>query len=103
LELADCHLAKLDLGARFDAMLVNWSSKEEEEVYKSLRHFEVSTAAGAGLYCDRRGGSDCQWEDDDRAKRCIRCVHDAFCIVAFLEKLLGVQLIFLCLSKWCSF
>jgi hypothetical protein len=26
-ELADCHLAKLDLGARFDAMLVNWSSQ----------------------------------------------------------------------------
>jgi hypothetical protein len=74
-ELADCHLAKLDLGARFDAMLVNWSSKEEEEeeVSKSLRHFEESTAAGAGLQCDRRGG--CRWEDDDRAKSCIRCVR----------------------------
>ncbi|WVZ50373.1 hypothetical protein U9M48_001631 [Paspalum notatum var. saurae] len=49
-ELADCHLAKLDLGARFDAMLVNWSSKEEEEeeVSKSLRHFEATVSAGAG-------------------------------------------------------
>ena len=48
-ELADCHLAKLDLGARFDAMLVNWSSKEEEEeeVSKSLRHFEATVGAGA--------------------------------------------------------
>ncbi|EAY81650.1 hypothetical protein OsI_36820 [Oryza sativa Indica Group] len=30
-DLADCHFAKLDLGAQFDAMLINWSSKEEEE------------------------------------------------------------------------
>lgn len=98
-ELADCHLAKLDLGARFDAMLVNWSSKEEEEeeVSKSLRHFEASTAgagAGAGLQCDRRGGGgDCRWEDDDRAKSCIRCVHNAFCIAfSLLEKGLFVKL-----------
>lgn len=77
-ELADCHLAKLDLGARFDAMLVNWSSKEEEEeVSKSLRHFEatVGTGAGGGPACDKRGGGDCRWDDDDRAKSCIRCVQ----------------------------
>jgi len=74
-ELADCHLAKLDLGARFDAMLVNWSSKEEEEeeVSKSLRHFEATVGAGGAPHCDKRGG-DCRWEDDDRAKSCIRCV-----------------------------
>ena len=78
-ELADCHLAKLDLGARFDAMLVNWSSKEEEEeeVSKSLRHFEATVGAGAagGPACDKRGGGDCRWDDDDRAKSCIRCVQ----------------------------
>jgi hypothetical protein len=81
-ELADCHLAKLDLGARFDAMLVNWSSKEEEEeeVSKSLRHFEATVRVGAGAGaggvapCDKRSGGDCRWEDDDRAKSCIRCV-----------------------------
>ena len=75
-ELADCHLAKLDLGARFDAMLVNWSSKEEEEeeVSKSLRHFEATVGAGGAPPCDERGGH-CRWEDDDRAKSCIRCVQ----------------------------
>jgi hypothetical protein len=91
-ELADCHLAKLDLGARFDAMLVNWSSKEEEEeeVSKSLRHFEASTAAGARLQCERRGGGgDCRWEDDDRAKSCIRCVRACtthFALMPFWRK-----------------
>lgn len=75
-ELADCHLAKLDLGARFDAMLVNWSSKEEEEeVSKSLRHFEATAGAGGVPTCDKRGGGDCRWEDDDRAKSCIRFVE----------------------------
>lgn len=74
-DLADCHFAKLDLGAQFDAMLINWSSKEEEEeeVSKSLRHFEASVAAVG----EKRGGAgDCRWEDDDRAKSCIRFAQE---------------------------
>ncbi|CAN6363458.1 unnamed protein product [Urochloa humidicola] len=87
-ELADCHLAKLDLGARFDAMLVNWSSKEEEEeeVSKSLRHFEATVGSGAGAAppCDKRGG-DCRWEDDDRAKSCIRYQREEAKIQAWVN------------------
>ncbi|TVU24196.1 hypothetical protein EJB05_26614 [Eragrostis curvula] len=89
-ELADCHLAKLDLGARFDAMLVNWSSKEEEEeeVSKSLRHFEATNAGaaggGAGMPCDKRGGH-CRWEDDDRAKSCIRYQREEAKIQAWIN------------------
>ncbi|KAJ1256853.1 hypothetical protein BS78_K287600 [Paspalum vaginatum] len=87
-ELADCHLAKLDLGARFDAMLVNWSSKEEEEeeVSKSLRHFEATVGAGAGggPPCEKRGG-DCRWEDDDRAKSCIRYQREEAKIQAWIN------------------
>ncbi|PAN43399.1 hypothetical protein PAHAL_8G233500 [Panicum hallii] len=86
-ELADCHLAKLDLGARFDAMLVNWSSKEEEEeeVSKSLRHFEATVGAGAGGVppCNKRG--DCRWEDDDRAKSCIRYQREEAKIQAWVN------------------
>ncbi|XP_066338442.1 uncharacterized protein [Miscanthus floridulus] len=89
LELADCHLAKLDLGARFDAMLVNWSSKEEEEeeVSKSLRHFEATVGAGAagGPACDKRGGGDCRWDDDDRAKSCIRYQREEAKIQAWIN------------------
>ncbi|KAL6654708.1 hypothetical protein ACP70R_008173 [Stipagrostis hirtigluma subsp. patula] len=89
-ELADCHLAKLDLGARFDAMLVNWSSKEEEEeeVSRSLRHFEATAgaAAGGGPPCDKRGGGgDCRWEDDDRAKSCIRYQREEAKIQAWVN------------------
>ncbi|XP_062182879.1 uncharacterized protein LOC133886982 [Phragmites australis] len=85
-ELADCHLAKLDLGARFDAMLVNWSSKEEEEeeVSKSLRHFEAT--AGGGPPSDKRaGGAECRWEDDDRAKSCIRYQREEAKIQAWIN------------------
>lgn len=87
-ELTDCHFAKLDLGAgaQFDddAMLVNWSSKEEEEeeVSKSLRHFEASTA------CDRRGAAmagECRWEDDERAKSCIRYQREEAKIQAWIN------------------
>ncbi|RCV39090.1 hypothetical protein SETIT_8G195600v2 [Setaria italica] len=85
-ELADCHLAKLDLGARFDAMLVNWSSKEEEEeVSKSLRHFEATAGAGGVPTCDKRGGGDCRWEDDDRAKSCIRYQREEAKIQAWVN------------------
>ncbi|XP_062197774.1 uncharacterized protein LOC133900598 [Phragmites australis] len=87
-ELADCHLAKLDLGARFDAMLVNWSSKEEEEeeVSKSLRHFEATAGAGGGPSCDKRaGGAECRWEDDDRAKSCIRYQREEAKIQAWIN------------------
>ncbi|CAO2144789.1 unnamed protein product [Urochloa humidicola] len=84
-ELAECHLAKLDLGARFDAMLVNWSSKEEEEeVSKSLRHFEATIGAGGAPPCNKRGG-DCRWEDDDRAKSCIRYQREEAKIQAWVN------------------
>ncbi|KAL5204101.1 hypothetical protein ABZP36_008972 [Zizania latifolia] len=85
-ELTDCHFAKLELGAQFDAMLINWSSKEEEEeeVSKSLRHFEASVAVGGGP-CDKRGGAECRWEDDDRARSCIRYQREEAKIQAWIN------------------
>ncbi|KAL5204840.1 hypothetical protein ABZP36_009711 [Zizania latifolia] len=85
-ELTDCHFAKLELGAQFDAMLINWSSKEEEEeeVSKSLRHFEASVAVGGGP-CDKRGGAECRWEDDDRTKSCIRYQREEAKIQAWIN------------------
>ncbi|KAL5666956.1 hypothetical protein ACJX0J_019177, partial [Zea mays] len=86
-ELAGFRLAKLDLGARFGAhaTLVGWSSKEEEEddedVSKSLRHFEATVG---GIACDRRGG-DCRWDDDDRAKSCIRYQREEAKIQAWVN------------------
>lgn len=78
-ELAGFRLAKLDLGARFGghATLVGWCSKEEEEdedVSKSLRHFEATVGAG-----------DCRWDDDDRAKSCIRYQREEAKIQAWVN------------------
>lgn len=58
-ELKDCHLAKLD------SLVSNWNSREEEEeeVSKSLRHLEISGGKKAS-----------SWEDEERAKSCIRFV-----------------------------
>uniref|UniRef100_A0A453C9K1 Remorin C-terminal domain-containing protein n=1 Tax=Aegilops tauschii subsp. strangulata TaxID=200361 RepID=A0A453C9K1_AEGTS len=87
-ELTDCHFAKLDLGAQFDSMLVNWSSKEEEEeeVSKSLRHFEASAGDG-GRACDKRVAAvtECRWEDDERAKSCIRYQREEAKIQAWIN------------------
>lgn len=57
-ELKDCHLAKLD------SLVSNWSSREEEEeeLSKSLRHLEISGGKKATT----------SWEDEERAKICIR-------------------------------
>uniref|UniRef100_A0ACD5WZ92 Uncharacterized protein n=1 Tax=Avena sativa TaxID=4498 RepID=A0ACD5WZ92_AVESA len=84
-ELTDCHFAKLDLGAQFDAMLINWNSKEEEEeeVSKSLRHFEAS--AGGGGTCDKRVAADCRWDDDERTKSCIRYQREEAKIQAWIN------------------
>ncbi|KAK0597231.1 hypothetical protein LWI29_023212 [Acer saccharum] len=47
-QLQECHLAKLQLGTQYDSVTNNWSSREEEEeeISKSLRHFET-----AGRHC----------------------------------------------------
>ncbi|KAM3359533.1 hypothetical protein P3S68_019244 [Capsicum galapagoense] len=44
MQFQECHLAKLQVGAQFDSVTTNWSSREEEEedISKSLRHFEIN-------------------------------------------------------------
>lgn len=69
-QLQECHLAKLQLGSQYDSITSNWSSREEEEeeVSKSLRHFET------GSVC-RKSVSDSRtptWEEEERTKCCLR-------------------------------
>lgn len=69
-QLQECHLAKLQLGTQYDSITSNWSSREEEEeeVSKSLRHFETGSACRKSV-SDSRAAA---WEEEERTKCCLR-------------------------------
>ncbi|XP_058108697.1 uncharacterized protein LOC131251773 [Magnolia sinica] len=80
-ELQDCHFAKLQLGSQFDSVVSNWSSREEEEedISKSLRHFEMSC---------RKGGAESRasvWEDEEKTKSCVRYQREEAKIQAWVN------------------
>ncbi|KAK8950930.1 hypothetical protein KSP39_PZI003222 [Platanthera zijinensis] len=82
-ELEDCHFAKLELSAQYDNLVSYWSSREEEEeeVSKSLRHAEENDAR-------KKNTAECRaslWEDDDRAKSCIRYKREEAKIQAWVN------------------
>lgn len=69
-QLQECHLAKLQLGTQYDSVTSNWSSREEEEeeVSKSLRHFDTENGC-------RKSASDSRaaaWEQEEKTKFCLR-------------------------------
>lgn len=68
-ELQNCHLAKLQLGTQFDSVASNWSSREEEdeEISKSLRHFEMGPSRKS--LAESRASA---WEDEEKTKCCLR-------------------------------
>ncbi|XP_015583163.1 uncharacterized protein LOC8276555 isoform X2 [Ricinus communis] len=82
-QLQECHLAKLQLGSQYDSVTSNWSSREEEEedISKSLRHFET------GIIC-RRSVSDSRaaaWEEEEKTKCCLRYQREEAKIQAWLN------------------
>ncbi|CAI0419310.1 unnamed protein product [Linum tenue] len=68
-ELQDCHLAKL----QFDPVGSIWSTREEEEeeVSKSLRHFETGRSSSVS---DGRAAAAAAlaWEEEEKNKWCLR-------------------------------
>ncbi|XP_039009239.1 uncharacterized protein LOC120137592 [Hibiscus syriacus] len=68
--LQECHLAKLQLGSQYDSIASNWSSREEEEeeVSKSLRHFETGNACLKSVSDSRTP----TWEEEERTKCCLK-------------------------------
>ncbi|KAG9459774.1 hypothetical protein H6P81_004282 [Aristolochia fimbriata] len=81
-ELHGCHFAKLELGSQFDSVVSNWSSREEEEeeVSKSLRHFEMDGG--------RKSVTECRaslWEEEERSKSCIRYQREEAKIQAWVN------------------
>ncbi|KAF8027473.1 hypothetical protein BT93_E0394 [Corymbia citriodora subsp. variegata] len=87
-QLKECHLAKLQLGTQYDSIASNWSSREEEEedISKSLRHFETNNANGFqkfGVSESRTGAAS--WEDEEKMKCCLRYQREEAKIQAWLN------------------
>lgn len=69
-QLQECHLAKLQLGTHYDSVTSNWSSREEEEeeISKSLRHFETDNVSHKNTPDSRAAA----WEEEEKTKCCLR-------------------------------
>ncbi|KAL5698584.1 hypothetical protein ACHQM5_029602 [Ranunculus cassubicifolius] len=82
-ELQECHFAKLELGTQFDSVASNWSSREEEEqeISKSLRHFEKGDVCRKSMVDSRV----CAWEEEERTKSCIRYQREEAKIQAWVN------------------
>lgn len=82
-ELQECHLAKLKLETPFDSVISNWSSREEEEedISKSLRHFEMSNECQKSISEPRA----CAWEEEEKTKCCLRYQREEAKIQAWVD------------------
>ncbi|XP_077239945.1 remorin family protein [Tasmannia lanceolata] len=81
-ELQDFHFSKLDLGTQLDSVVSNWSSKEEEEeeISKSLRHFEMGGCRKSVV--ESRASV---WEDEEKGKSCFRYQREEAKIQAWVN------------------
>ncbi|GFP92504.1 remorin [Phtheirospermum japonicum] len=88
-QLQDCHLAKLHSGTQFDSVTTNWSSREEEEedVSKSLRHFEMSGEFRKSVSESRNNNNinNCVWEEEEKTKSCHRYQREEAKIQAWVN------------------
>ncbi|KAH9713877.1 Remorin C domain-containing protein [Citrus sinensis] len=82
-QLQECHLAKLQLGTQYDSVPSNWSSREEEEeeISKSLRHFETGSVYQKNT-SDSRAAA---WEEEEKTKCCLRYQREEAKIQAWVN------------------
>ncbi|KAI3759809.1 hypothetical protein L6452_07882 [Arctium lappa] len=82
-ELQECHLAKLQLETPFDSVACNWSSREEEEedVSKSLRHFEMNNECTKSIQEPRA----CAWDEEGKNKSHLRYQREEAKIQAWVN------------------
>ncbi|GLT46187.1 hypothetical protein SLA2020_199610 [Shorea laevis] len=82
-QLQEFHLAKLQLRTQCDSIASNWSSREEEEeeISKSLRHFETGTAIRKSI-SDSRAAA---WEEEEKTKCCLRYQREEAKIQAWVN------------------
>lgn len=69
-QLQECHFSKLQSGGQYDSVTTNWSSREEEEeeISKSLRHFETGSECQKSVLESKGVG----WEEEEKTKCCLR-------------------------------
>ncbi|XP_004144446.1 uncharacterized protein LOC101207750 [Cucumis sativus] len=82
-QLQECHLAKLQLPSQYDSVTSNWSSREEEEeeISKSLRHFETGNECRKSI-SDSRAAA---WEEEEKTKCCNRYQREESKIQAWVN------------------
>ncbi|CAK7356445.1 unnamed protein product [Dovyalis caffra] len=82
-QLQECHLAKLQLGTQYDSVTSYWSSREEEEeeISKSLRHFETGIVSQKSV-SDSRAAA---WEEEEKTKCCLRYQREEAKIQAWVN------------------
>ncbi|KAL3511562.1 hypothetical protein ACH5RR_024279 [Cinchona calisaya] len=84
-QLQDCHLAKLQFGTtQFDSVTSNWSSREEEEeeISKSLRHFELNNECRKSMSESKKPYA---WEEEEKTKCCLRYQREEAKIQAWVN------------------
>ncbi|XP_074294784.1 uncharacterized protein LOC141622679 [Silene latifolia] len=82
-QLQECHFAKLQIGSTpFDSVTTNWSSREEEEeeISKSLRHFELGRRSVS--VSESRASV---WEEEEKTKSCLRYRREEAKIQAWIN------------------
>ncbi|CAI9757738.1 unnamed protein product [Fraxinus pennsylvanica] len=83
MQLQECHLAKLHHEMQFNSVTTNWSSREEEEedISKSLRHFEINIECRKSISESR----SCTWEEEQKTKCCLRYQREEAKIQAWVN------------------
>ncbi|PWA84832.1 Remorin, C-terminal [Artemisia annua] len=84
-ELQECHFAKLQLEPPFNSVdnACNWSSREEEEedVSKSLRHFEMNNECPKSVLEPKV----CAWQEEEKTKSQLRYQREEAKIEAWVN------------------
>ncbi|PHU24802.1 hypothetical protein BC332_09909 [Capsicum chinense] len=83
MQFQECHLAKLQVGTPFDSVATNWSSREEEEedISKSLRHFEINNECRKSVSESKTHS----WEEEEKNKYCLRYQREEAKIQAWIN------------------
>ncbi|XP_026430079.1 uncharacterized protein LOC113326595 [Papaver somniferum] len=88
IDISEHHFAKLEMGTQFDSVTSKWSSREEEEeeISKSLRHFDSTfNCGGSRKHNNAIEVKAASWEEEERTKCCSRYQREEAKIQAWVN------------------